>query len=626
VEADHDDLRDLVRAAERVAADAGLDTIAARLRECRAERDRPGTRVAIVGDFNRGKSTLVNRLLGADLLPTGSVPLTRAFVIIRALTEGSPVLNIRWPSGVTERRSLTDEEPWHGLVLDNEPSAVRVAEGETGPAEPGVLLSAPSDWLASAEIELIDTPGLHEGRVDHLLQTRRAVALSDVAVMAISALSPLSQLERQFLEEEILTKRVPHVVVALTKVDQLPPDETEDFIDWFRIRIAELSPDIAVTIGPGPSGGTEALAVLRDKISEFAHAGDAIRRRDRRLGWQITDACAAIRFAAGAARDQLNEDEAARHAALMAAKEELGDDDLRWNQLRLELDERRLRFIEKIREMATSAASELFETLDAELHRVTDIKAWWEQELPVRLRRELKNLTHALQAQLSATISRDLGWLDTEVSRSFGMTGKLTAVRPTAPVTARDLPVLELEDIRRRRTATRIVTAGGGIAGAALAFASGIGMPAAFTIGGSAIAGILAERNADAKIEEQRTLVRSHVRHLLDEVVDQFKEKLSAEVERSYRTAFEELRTVQATWRTTRLEALAAASGTGPDVTTWTDIEHRVDDIVGHIPADLSGKVDVNEGPDSSEEPDSEPEPPPSVSIADHNNQEGDPA
>jgi len=197
MQTDNRDLRDLVRAAERVAADAGLDIVVTRLRDCRLERDRPGTRVAVVGDFNRGKSTLVNRLVGADLLPTGNVPLTRAFVLVRVLVTGPAILEVRWPSGATERRSLTSDDPWRGLVLDHEQSAVQIVEGQPSPDEPQLLLSVPSDWLSQAEVELIDTPGLHEGRVDHLLLTQRAVALSDVAVVAISALSPLSHLERQ---------------------------------------------------------------------------------------------------------------------------------------------------------------------------------------------------------------------------------------------------------------------------------------------------------------------------------------------------------------------------------------------------------------------------------------------
>jgi GTPase SAR1 family protein len=584
------DLRDLVRAAERVAADAGLENVAVRLRDNRAERDRPGGRVAVVGDFSRGKSTLVNRLLGADVLPTGSVPLTRAFVVVRPLAVGPAVLDVRWPSGAAERRSLTADDPWHGLMLDHESSAVRVGEGQAGPAEPRLLLWTPSQWLSRVEVELIDTPGLHGGRVDHLLQTQRAVALSDVVIMAISAPSPLSLLERQFLEEELLTKRVPRVVVALTKVDQLPAAEIEDFVAWFKARIAEVSPGIAVVVGPGPApAGAAALADLRDLVSDLAHSSDVIRRRDRRLAWQLADACQAIRSAAQAAADQLREDEAGRHAAVLAAKQQLDGDDLQWNQLRLGLDERRLRLIEVVRDSVTTATSELFDNLDVELHRVTDIKAWWERELPVRLRRELKSLTHALESQISDTISRDLRWLDSEVARMFTVTRTSTATRQVSPVAIRDLPDLKLDDLRRRRTLIRVVTAVGGVLGAVIAFASGVGMPAAFTIGGSAIAAIVAEGKADSKTEEQRTVAREHARRLLDDIVDQFREKLSTEVGRSYRTAFEELRAAEADWRTARLEALAA-TGPAPDITTWTDIQRRVDDIAGQVPADLDGE------------------------------------
>ena len=606
------DLRDLAREAERVAADAGLEIVVARLRDYRVERDRPGTRVAVVGDFNRGKSTLVNRLLGVEVLPTGNVPLTRAFVLVRALASGAAVLEVSWPSGATERRSLTAEDPWRGLVLDHEPPTVHVAEGQPGPEEPQLLLSVPSDWLSSVEVELIDTPGLHEGRADHLLQTQRAVALSDVAVMAISALSPLSHLERQFLEEELLTKRIPHVIVVLTKADQLPPDEVEEFTDWFRAQVAAVSSDIPVVVGPGAVGSTEALAMLRDSIRDLAHSNDVIARRDRRLAWQITESCAAIMSAAQAARDQLEQDEASRHTALMEAKQQLSEDDLRWNQLRLGLDERRLRFTETIRDSATAAASELFETLSAELHRIADVKAWWERELPVRLRRELKHLTHALESQISATVSRDLGWLDSEVARTFTMNRKVAVARQMSPVAVENLPELKLEDIRRRRTATRIITAVGSIAGTAIAFAAGAAMPAIFTASGSAIAGIIAERDAEAKIEEQRALVRGHVRRLLDDIVDQFKEKLSTEVERSYRIAFEELHEAQATWRTARLEALASTTGTGPDITAWMDIERRVNDIIGQIPVDLD-----DEQSDGSV-------PRPGIEAADQNDHKGD--
>ena len=65
----------------------------------------------------------------------------------------------------------------------------------------------------------------------------------------------------------------------------------------------------------------------------------------------------------------------------------------------------------------------------------------------------------------------------------------------------------------------RIVSATGGIIGTASAFVCGVGMPVTFTIGGSAIAGIVAERNSETKTEEQRAKVREHLHLVIDDVL-----------------------------------------------------------------------------------------------------------
>src|SRR6266571_7233152 len=63
--------RDLVPLAEMVAPH-----LAGRAREL-AERLEGGRfLISVVGEFKRGKSTLLNALLGRDLLPTGVLPLT----------------------------------------------------------------------------------------------------------------------------------------------------------------------------------------------------------------------------------------------------------------------------------------------------------------------------------------------------------------------------------------------------------------------------------------------------------------------------------------------------------------------------------------------------------------------
>src|SRR5438445_8375875 len=47
--------------------------------------------VACVGQFKRGKSTLLNALLGIDLLPTGIVPVTSVPTVLRHGTRAARV-------------------------------------------------------------------------------------------------------------------------------------------------------------------------------------------------------------------------------------------------------------------------------------------------------------------------------------------------------------------------------------------------------------------------------------------------------------------------------------------------------------------------------------------------------
>src|SRR6185436_3202358 len=61
-------LRDLSRELDR------LDVLG-RVEALAVERERP-LRVAIVGEFNAGKSTFINALLGEDVAPTGVLPTT----------------------------------------------------------------------------------------------------------------------------------------------------------------------------------------------------------------------------------------------------------------------------------------------------------------------------------------------------------------------------------------------------------------------------------------------------------------------------------------------------------------------------------------------------------------------
>jgi len=76
-----------------------------------ALRERLGAarpRVLVVGEAKRGKSTLINALLGRPVLPTGVTPLTavEATVILNAGTQAGEDIQVAFAAGTTRRYPL----------------------------------------------------------------------------------------------------------------------------------------------------------------------------------------------------------------------------------------------------------------------------------------------------------------------------------------------------------------------------------------------------------------------------------------------------------------------------------------------------------------------------------------
>src|SRR6266536_2131966 len=79
-------LADIQEAAEAVAgalAAVGLAEAAEGLRGMAASLGDPAFRIVVFGEFNQGKSTLLNALLGSDALPMSVVPTTALLTEIR---------------------------------------------------------------------------------------------------------------------------------------------------------------------------------------------------------------------------------------------------------------------------------------------------------------------------------------------------------------------------------------------------------------------------------------------------------------------------------------------------------------------------------------------------------------
>jgi Dynamin family len=221
-----------LRALEQLAERADAGEIARQAREL-ADRVAEGRfYLACVGQFKRGKSTVLNALVGQSLLPTGVVPVTSAVTVLRHGAEAAAQV---W---FQDGRSLPIPPAEIGAY---------VSESENPENRKGVRaveVFAPSPLLAQGMC-LVDTPGLGSVFGANAAVTRAFVPHLDAVLVVIGGDPPLSGDELQLVEE--VAREVRSLIFVLNKADRLTEREREE---GTRFAAQVLSARLRRPIGP----------------------------------------------------------------------------------------------------------------------------------------------------------------------------------------------------------------------------------------------------------------------------------------------------------------------------------------------------------------------------------------
>lgn len=523
-----------------------LENVVSELKGLDSRRRLPGFRLAFVGEFNRGKSTLVNRLLGRALLPVGALPTTACVTSLVAGAEER--MEVFYPDGRHETRPL-HESSWNDL-------AIASVEGREQEAPARVRVTLDSPWLRAADVELIDTPGVGD------LNTQRAALVSDLlsqcdaVVLVVSATSPFSMTEAAFLEEEVLSRHIPLILTVVSKLDGIPAGERGKIFDVIRERAAQVSHGIPVISG-GVLGADEvqdeALDEVRRRIEALAAEGDRRGWRSRQIAGLIAGSLARLVESGKGALDAAGMEREERERALNEAKAGLREDEMKWEQLRIELEQRRLQCEQELRKRIAATRGNLLDLLQFELKRTHDPKAWAEREMPFRVRRETAAFSRQLEDFLIAAIARDFAWLQSQVSNTFAARMARGAAPQAGQEVAPVLPHLELADTQRMRFLSRVGSGAATIAGYLI-----VGPLAS----AAAVAwGLASEPFIDKKVQAQRDIAMREVNRSIDQFLDEYANRVSERLRGFYRQLIADTKREQSAWRGAKVAALEAGGG-----------------------------------------------------------------
>ncbi len=261
-----------------LAGRAGLPFIERDLRDTRLPKlDDERFTVVVLGEFNHGKSTFINALLGAPVLPTGITPTTAVLAhVIHGARAGATLVG---EDGARKTIAVGALADW--LTVEGAANQAGGQGGKTATTFHHVELTQPVALLEN-QLTIVDTPGVNDINEQRAEITYGYLPRADAAVFLLDATQILTASERQFLEERILRSTRDRLLFVVAKTDLLDEAELAETLAFAKKHLAAIVPEPAIF----PVSAKRALAGDRagSGLDAFVAAlGSTVAHQRRRL-------------------------------------------------------------------------------------------------------------------------------------------------------------------------------------------------------------------------------------------------------------------------------------------------------------------------------------------------------
>ncbi|CAA6807888.1 MAG: Putative ATP /GTP binding protein [uncultured Sulfurovum sp.] len=209
--------------------------------------------VGITGVINAGKSTLINSLLGKEILGNSMVPETANLTIIK---EGKPSAHVSyWNEKEWEKISATTtnrmentslvEQYIHKESYQQNISIEKMREFTSATASKdnhyklvkAVELYQEAPFL-SAGVEIVDTPGLDDPVILREEISKEYLSQCDAMIHLMNVNQSATQKDVEFIIDALLYQKISHLLIVLSHADTVTTTEMEEVIAYTKSSIS----------------------------------------------------------------------------------------------------------------------------------------------------------------------------------------------------------------------------------------------------------------------------------------------------------------------------------------------------------------------------------------------------
>lgn len=232
--------------------------------------DREECFIVVLGEFNHGKSTFVNSLMGKDILPSDILPTTATINVV----------------GQGENKAEVHYED--GRIKAIEPEELNQYVGNQDVQSIDFIALNDVDFPIEPPYYVVDTPGLNDANLNRSKVAYHFIPNADLIFFILKASQPISGTEMTFLKETLLKEGLKQIIFILNFADEFEDEEEEleEIIEDLREKLESIDGIVDPVILPYDAlrilqyGGEEREGV-QAAIERYRSQGTTALRRGR---------------------------------------------------------------------------------------------------------------------------------------------------------------------------------------------------------------------------------------------------------------------------------------------------------------------------------------------------------